>query len=97
MVYLSPYYWNSAYLVFYDIPLFLLFFALIYIVTRFVVRIHDSVMSTAIAAFAASAAYFIIRSQTALYQWFLYNWGGVFGIVIILVIFMFVYFMLRLG
>ena len=80
----------------YDVPLFLLFFGLILILTKFVVRIQDPIMNTAIAAFSASLAFFIVRSQDWLYRWFFQNWTGLFGLVVLLFIFMLVWFMLRI-
>ena len=84
MVYYNPYYWNTQYLILYDIPLFLLFFSMTYIITRYIVRLQDSTISAATAAFAASIAYYVVRSQDVLYDWFLWNWQGMFGLVVIL-------------
>ena len=91
----SPYYWNTTHLLFYDIPLFLLFFSLIYIIVRFGVKIHDSLMTTAIAAFAASVAFFVVRSQTTLYRWFLWNWQLMFGVVVLLMIFFIIFLVVK--
>lgn len=88
---------NPQYLVFYDIPLFLLFFGLFFLITRLIIKIEDPVVNTAAGAFSAGLAYFIVRSQTALYQWFIWNWQMVFGIIIVFIIFLLAFFTLKLG
>jgi hypothetical protein len=74
-----------------------MFFGLFIIITRFIVRIQDPIMGTAIPAFAASAAYFVVRNNYALSRWFYNHWRGMFGIVIIAVVFGLAYFTIRYG
>ena len=88
---------SPQYLVFYDIPLFLLFFGLFFLVAKLIVRIEDPVINTAAGAFSAGLAYFIVRSQFVLYRWFLWNWKSVFGIIIVFIIFLLAFFTLKLG
>ena len=95
MVYYNPYYWNTQYLMLYDIPLFLLFFSLIYILTKYIIRLNDSTMSAATAAFAASVAFYVVRSQEFLYDWFLWNWQGMFGLIVILFSLILIYIIIR--
>lgn len=59
-------------LLFFDIPLFLFLFGVIFILVRTFVQTADPVMNTAIAALASGAAFIIIRSQWKLQQmlWF---------------------------
>jgi|GEM_PF-6457736 len=96
MTYYYPF-WNAQHFLFFDIPLFLLFFGLFIIVTRFVIRIQDPLVSTAITAFAASAAYFVVRNNYTLSRWFYNNWRGVFGMIVIAVLFAMAFFTIKFG
>ncbi|MFH1424446.1 MAG: hypothetical protein ABIG20_02060 [archaeon] len=96
-MYYIPYgYWGVEHMLFYDIPLFLLCFGLIVIVMKFVVRLQDPVMNTAIAAFAASLAYFIIKSEQVLYKFFYDSWSAMLGIFVMLIILLMLWFMIKL-
>lgn len=97
MAYYYHPFWNVQHFLFYDIPLFLLMFGLFMIITKFVVRIRDPILSTAIPAFAASAAYFVVRNNYAISRWFYNSWQGVFGIIVIAVVFGMAYFTIRYG
>ena len=59
-------------LVYFDIPLFLFLFGVIFILVRTFVATADPVMNTAIAGLAGGAAFILIRSQWKLQQllWF---------------------------
>lgn len=92
--YYNPYgYWWTTQSIFYDIPLFLLFFSAIYIVVRYIT--HDKVMSAAIAAFAASASFIVIRSWAEVYSWYVYNWQVLYGVVVLIFIGVIIYFILK--
>lgn len=97
-----PYYYNPyGYgvpntLLLYDIPLFLLFFSLIYIVVRFVVKIPDKIVGNVSAVFAAAVAYFIVRSHAEMYTWFLWHWQAFYGIVVLVIIGGLIYFLIKI-
>ena len=59
-------------LVFFDIPLFLFLFGVIFVLVRTFVKTADPVMNTAIAGLASGAAFILIRSQWKIQQalWF---------------------------
>lgn len=77
-------------LVFFDIPLFLLLFGASFIIIRFVVKVHEPIMNTAIAAFAGGLAFIAVRSQASISRWLLFNSDKFFAVVlIILIVFIF--------
>lgn len=80
-------FWNMQYLVFFDIPLFLLFYGISFLLIRFVLKLNDPVSNSAAAAFSAGVAYFIVRSQAGMYHWLLWNWQMAFGLIIVCIIF----------
>jgi len=88
---------SPQYFVFYDIPLFLLFFGLFFLIIRVFLKQTDTPTNTAAAAFSAALAFILVRSQSAVYHWFLWNWQSVFGILVVLIIFILAFFMLKLG
>ena len=92
-----PYYLSPQNLVFYDIPLFLLFFGLSFLIIRFTLKLQDPVSNTASAAFSAGLAYILVRSQSSIYIWFLWHWSMVFGVIIALIILGLSYMLIKAG
>ena len=88
-------FWNLQYLVFFDIPLFLLFFGLSFLLIRFVLKLQDPIGNSAAAAFSAGLAYFIVRSYANLYYWMLWHWTTAFGLIIVFIIFGLAFFMVK--
>ncbi len=78
---------NPQTLLLFDIPLFLLFFGIIFLVTRLLfIGLKDPVANTAIAAVAAGAAFIIVRSQTEIQRWLWFNPNFFYGMVILVFI-----------
>ena len=77
----------------YDLPIFILFFGLIFILLKMFVKSVDPVMNTAIAAVSASIGYIIIREN--LYRWIIMNRSTVFGVLIAVIVLVFAYFAMR--
>ena len=93
--YYYPYFWDVTTFLFFDLPLFLLIFGLVFIITKVVIRLPDPVMNTAIAAFAAALGYFVVRNSYSMSRWFYTNWNSLIGAVIVFVIFGLIYFMIK--
>ena len=87
------YYYYGYNVLLYDIPIFILFFGLVFIILKKFVAQTDPVINTAIAAVSASFAYIIIREN--LYKWLLTHTTSVFAIVIGIIVLMFAYFALK--
>lgn len=78
-------------LLLFDIPLFLLLFGIIFLVTRLIFPGHDPVANTAIAAAAGGAAFIIVRSQFEIQRLIWFNpkifWGAFILVFILIVIY----------
>jgi len=87
------YYYYGYNVLLYDIPIFILFFGLVFIILKKFVSQPDPVLNAAIAAVSASFAYIIVREN--LYKWLLTHTSAVFGIFIGIIVLMFAYFALK--
>ncbi|HIJ97822.1 TPA: hypothetical protein H1012_00090 [archaeon] len=76
---------DATSLLYFDIPMFLFIFGVIFIIVRtFVAQAADPVLNTAIAGLAAGAAILIIRSQWKLQQLLWFRPELVWAIVILI-------------
>lgn len=87
------YYYYGYNILLYDIPIFILFFGLTFILLKMAVNRPDPIFNTAISAVAASIAYIVVRES--LYRWFLTNRMSVFMIIIGIILLAFAYFALK--
>ena len=80
-------------MVMYDLPIFILFFGLTFLVLRLFMKKADPIVNTGIAAVSASLAYILIRENA--YKWIIMNRATVFGVLIGVILLVFAFFAMK--
>ena len=90
-----PIFLDPQALLLFDIPLFLLLFGFIFLVVRLIFKVHDPILHTGITAFAAGAAFIIVRSQFEIQRWLWFNQTMFWAVVVLAFILVVIYWMLK--